>query len=160
MMTTTPTLINALTDDQIVDLRAAVRAEGYDACVFSQDGRFVAVGHREECEQTAKSMGALYCWIYRGRVIVRKNFVADWDMRSRNFRKRSRYAELVRANTQGNTITIENLVNTTKFVSELVRQGVMFTVQSEDITEDVAMFNDGQMRVVSIAWHVTLTGGF
>ena len=56
-------------------------------------------------------------------------------------------------NTQGNTITIENLVSLAQFVSELVRQGVMFEVRSEDLT-------DGRMRVVSTAWHVTLTGGF
>ena len=52
-----------------------------------------------------------------------------------------------------NTITMNDLVSLAQFVSELVRQGVTFTVWSEDIT-------DGRMRVVSTAWHVTLTGGF
>ena len=52
-----------------------------------------------------------------------------------------------------NMITLNDLVSLARFVSELVRQGVMFTVWSEDIT-------DGRMRVVSTVWHVTLTGGF
>jgi len=52
-----------------------------------------------------------------------------------------------------NMITINDLVSLAQFVSELVRQGVTFTVWSEDIT-------DGRCKVVSTAWHVTLTGGF
>lgn len=50
-------------------------ADAYAACVFGQDGRFVTVGHREECEQIAMATGGLYCWIYSGRVIVRADFV-------------------------------------------------------------------------------------
>jgi hypothetical protein len=52
-----------------------------------------------------------------------------------------------------NVITINDLVSLAQFVSELARQGVVFQVWSEDIT-------DGQCNVVSTAWHVTLTGGF
>lgn len=52
-----------------------------------------------------------------------------------------------------NRITLNDLVSLAQFVSELVRQGVMFEVESEDLT-------DGRMQVVSTAWHVTLTGGF
>ena len=53
---------------------------GFDAAVFKQDGTFVMVGHREECEQRAEETGALYCWIHRVagsvRVIVRKDY--EW----------------------------------------------------------------------------------
>ena len=52
-----------------------------------------------------------------------------------------------------NMITLNDLASLARFVSELVRQGVMFEVRSEDLT-------DGRMRVVSTVWYVTLTGGF
>ena len=55
--------------------------------------------------------------------------------------------------TTQNRITLNDLASLAQFVSELVRQGVMFEVWSEDLT-------DGRMQVVSTAWHVTLTGGF
>ena len=55
--------------------------------------------------------------------------------------------------TLTNMITLNDLVSLAQFVSELVRQGVVFEVRSEDLT-------DGRMQTVSTAWHVTLTGGF
>ena len=52
-----------------------------------------------------------------------------------------------------NMITFACPSHLARFVSELVKAGVMLEVRSEDLT-------DGRMRIVSTAWHVTLTGGF
>jgi hypothetical protein len=49
------------------------------------------------------------------------------------------------------TITLSDLVSLARFVSELVREGVTFTVLSEDVSEG--------LRQESIVWHVKLTGG-
>ena len=45
-----------------------------------------------------------------------------------------------------NMVTINDLVSLAQFVSELVRQGMKFTVWSEELDD------------VSTAWHVTLKG--
>lgn len=53
-------------------------------------------------------------------------------------------------NTQANTITLDTIVDLARFVAELVRQGVTFSVCSERVHACA----DDQV------WHVTLTGGF
>ena len=50
-----------------------------------------------------------------------------------------------------NQITLHDIVGLAQFVSELVRQGVIFTVSSEDASAS---------SKPEIVWHVTLTGGF
>lgn len=49
-------------------------AENFDAAVFTQSGEFVMAGHREECELEAQDCCGLYCWIVRGRPIIRTDF--------------------------------------------------------------------------------------
>lgn len=49
----------------------------FDAAVFTQAGKFVQVGHREECEQAAEKIGGLYCWIVNGRAVIRSDFERD-----------------------------------------------------------------------------------
>jgi len=51
-----------------------------DAAVFIQDGEFVAAGHREECEQKAIAIGGLYCWIVKGRPVIRFDFEREDSM--------------------------------------------------------------------------------
>ena len=54
-------------------------AEAFDAAVFTQAGEWVHSGHREECEAMAEETGGLYCYVYRGRVILRQDFVRDFQ---------------------------------------------------------------------------------
>ena len=56
-----------------------------------------------------------------------------------------------KADMTTNQITLHDIVGLAQFVSELVRQGVSFTVWSEDVSAS---------SKPEIVWHVTLTGGF
>ena len=47
---------------------------GADAAAFSQAGELLACGAREECEDVAMQAGGLYCWIDRGRAVIRRDF--------------------------------------------------------------------------------------
>lgn len=51
-----------------------------DAAVFTQAGKFVAAGHREECEQQAISIGGLYCWVVNGQPVIRNDFEREDNM--------------------------------------------------------------------------------
>ena len=50
----------------------------YPAAAFTQDGRLLVAGPREECEQVARDNSGLYCWIDRGRPVIRRDF-QDWE---------------------------------------------------------------------------------
>jgi hypothetical protein len=47
---------------------------GYPAAAFTQDGRILIAGPREECEHVARDNSGLYCWIDRGRPVIRTDF--------------------------------------------------------------------------------------
>jgi hypothetical protein len=47
---------------------------GADAAAFSQDGKLLAYGAREHCEDVAMQVAGLYCWIDRGRAVIRRDF--------------------------------------------------------------------------------------
>ena len=47
---------------------------GFDAAAFSQDGDLLAYGEREHCEGVAMQACGLYCWIDRGRAVIRRDF--------------------------------------------------------------------------------------
>lgn len=49
----------------------------YEAAVFTQHGEWVHCGHREECEDMAKDIDGLYCWINRGKAILRHDYTPD-----------------------------------------------------------------------------------
>jgi hypothetical protein len=52
-------------------------ADQFDAAVFTQQGEWVHCGHMEECEDLAKDIGGLYCWIDRDRAILRHDYTRD-----------------------------------------------------------------------------------
>ena len=52
-------------------------ADQFDAAVFTRTGEWVHCGHREECEDLAKDIGGLYCWIHRGRAILRHDYTPN-----------------------------------------------------------------------------------
>ena len=52
---------------------------GYPAAAFTQDGRILIAGPREECEQVARDNSGLYCWIDRGRPVIRRDFSNQED---------------------------------------------------------------------------------
>lgn len=58
----------------LLDLQLPEGGEQFDAAAFTQDGQFICCGHREECEQAAIKAGGLYCWIVRGRPVIRGDF--------------------------------------------------------------------------------------
>jgi hypothetical protein len=64
-----------------LDLMVPASARPADAAVFRQDGAYVMAGHREACEEVAREIGGLYCWLSNGRVVVRTDFdfVNAWD---------------------------------------------------------------------------------
>ena len=49
-----------------------------DAAVFTQAGKFVMSGHKEECEQEALRIRGLYCWVNRSSdkvyPVIRRDF--------------------------------------------------------------------------------------
>ena len=49
----------------------------FDAAVFTRTGEWVHCGHEEECEDLASDIGGLYCWIDRGRAILRRDYTPD-----------------------------------------------------------------------------------
>jgi hypothetical protein len=51
----------------------------YPAAAFTQDGRLLVAGPREECEQVARDNSGLYCWIDRGRPVIRRDFQDSED---------------------------------------------------------------------------------
>jgi len=51
----------------------------YPAAAFTQDGRLLIAGPREECEQVARDNSGLYCWIDRGRPVIRRDFQDSED---------------------------------------------------------------------------------
>lgn len=57
-----------------LNLQLPEGGEQFKAAVFKQDGTFVQVGHREECEQKAQSIGGLYCWIVNGKPVIWGDF--------------------------------------------------------------------------------------
>lgn len=60
-----------------LNLQLPEGGEQFDAAVFTQHGKFVQVGHREECEQAAEKIGGLYCWIVDGKAVIRGDFEAE-----------------------------------------------------------------------------------
>lgn len=51
----------------------------YPAAAFTQDGRLLIAGPREDCEQVARDNLGLYCWIDRGRPVIRRDFQDSED---------------------------------------------------------------------------------
>ncbi len=51
----------------------------YPAAAFTQDGRLLVAGPREDCEQVARDNSGLYCWIDRGRPVIRRDFQDSED---------------------------------------------------------------------------------
>jgi hypothetical protein len=51
----------------------------YPAAAFTQDGLLLIAGPREECEQVARDNSGLYCWIDRGRPVIRRDFQDSED---------------------------------------------------------------------------------
>ena len=49
-------------------------ADKFDAAAFTSKGVWVHCGHREECEDLARDIGGLYCWIDRDRAILRHDY--------------------------------------------------------------------------------------
>ena len=52
-------------------------ADRFIAAVFTQHGEWVHSGHREECEDMAQNIGGLYCWLDRGRAILRRDYTPN-----------------------------------------------------------------------------------
>ena len=52
-------------------------ADQFDAAVFTQHGEWVHCGHKEECEDLARDIGGLYCWVDRDRAILRHDYTPD-----------------------------------------------------------------------------------
>jgi hypothetical protein len=52
---------------------------GYPAAAFSQDGQLLIAGPREDCEHVARDNSGLYCWIDRGRPVIRTDFSNQED---------------------------------------------------------------------------------
>ena len=51
----------------------------YPAAAFTQEGQLLIAGPREECEQVARDNSGLYCWIDRGRPVIRRDFQDSED---------------------------------------------------------------------------------
>jgi hypothetical protein len=51
----------------------------YPAAAFTQEGHLLVAGPREECEQVARDNSGLYCWIDRGRPVIRRDFQDSED---------------------------------------------------------------------------------
>lgn len=61
----------------MLHLALPVDCHRYPAAAFTQDGRLLIAGPREECEQVARDNDGLYCWIVNGRPVIRFDFEAD-----------------------------------------------------------------------------------
>ena len=61
----------------MITLRLPEGADKFDAVVFTRTGEWVQCGHHEECEELAQDIGGLYCWVYRDRAILRRDYTPD-----------------------------------------------------------------------------------
>jgi hypothetical protein len=58
----------------MLQLNIPTDCSAYPAAAFTQSGQLLIVGDRETCEQVAYDNAGLYCWIDKGRAVIRQDF--------------------------------------------------------------------------------------
>lgn len=46
----------------------------YPAAAFTQEGHLLYAGYCEQCEQEARENKGLFCYVYRGKPVIRTDF--------------------------------------------------------------------------------------